>query len=501
MPPSASASSNGMSHTLPLRSGATAGQQPSSTSSTSRNSGLFFLSLMFLAVPSFLLLLSNEHLLRGTRVHRSEDDVTRSMLTTSRDGGVALHDAILSGSSSSSSGGTGGEVVPTHLSPPPTRKYHIFQSSIGMSGSTLLVNILIGLFEGTDSKYAFLEQDYTNHHHHGTVVGQGVDADSKDYTAPINSTVVTKTHIIDVDAILTRYRYDFDRMFFVSSSRGEHHLDDRYCDPDGKYASIVLCLDYNDFIYNDPSHMLDSVRYVRRKVVERFPYFAGIKFDDDAAVDRIREMVQVMENMKNEPFGRTDDKFGVHGSHKGRFGRKFGAGEKKEKQPQVQVGRNVLQKEGGKVVINRVTTRGGGLVADRQLTTATGSLRRKEDPSERVRVAHILKKHRDVRKPSSWRNPKVTDSKEEATAALNVIVDKLKRIQREGDADKLRLAFQDVARVESDCASAKDGGDLGFFGRGRMHLPFEEASFALGVGEMSDIVDTKSGVHVILRLG
>jgi len=42
---------------------------------------------------------------------------------------------------------------------------------------------------------------------------------------------------------------------------------------------------------------------------------------------------------------------------------------------------------------------------------------------------------------------------------------------------------------------------LGFFGRGRMHLPFEEASFALGVGEMSDIVDTKSGVHVILRLG
>ena len=45
----------------------------------------------------------------------------------------------------------------------------------------------------------------------------------------------------------------------------------------------------------------------------------------------------------------------------------------------------------------------------------------------------------------------------------------------------------------------EDGGDLGVFGRGKMQVPFERAAFALQVGQLSDIVDTDSGVHLILR--
>ncbi len=60
-------------------------------------------------------------------------------------------------------------------------------------------------------------------------------------------------------------------------------------------------------------------------------------------------------------------------------------------------------------------------------------------------------------------------------------------------------SFEDLAKENSDCSSASRGGDLGTFGRGQMQKPFEDAAFALQVGEMSGIVDTDSGVHIILR--
>lgn len=62
-----------------------------------------------------------------------------------------------------------------------------------------------------------------------------------------------------------------------------------------------------------------------------------------------------------------------------------------------------------------------------------------------------------------------------------------------------KARFEDVASVESDCSSAAKGGDLGLFGRGQMQKPFEDAGFGLAVGELSGIVDTDSGVHIVLR--
>lgn len=51
------------------------------------------------------------------------------------------------------------------------------------------------------------------------------------------------------------------------------------------------------------------------------------------------------------------------------------------------------------------------------------------------------------------------------------------------------------------CRSNRRGGDLGYFGRGQMQKAFEDATYALAVGELSQPVCTDSGVHIILRTG
>ncbi len=57
--------------------------------------------------------------------------------------------------------------------------------------------------------------------------------------------------------------------------------------------------------------------------------------------------------------------------------------------------------------------------------------------------------------------------------------------------------FADLAKRYSDDPSAEQGGDLGFFGRGDMIAKFEEAAFSLQPGEVSDVVQTEFGYHVI----
>jgi len=109
----------------------------------------------------------------------------------------------------------------------------------------------------------------------------------------------------------------------------------------------------------------------------------------------------------------------------------------------------------------------------------------------KIRASHLLVKHRDSRRPSSWREAEITRTKEEA---MSIILGHEQRI-RSG-----QTSLGELAVSESDCSSARKMGDLGYFGKGDMQKEFEEAAFQLKPGEISHVVETASGLHLIERL-
>ncbi|SMY22489.1 unnamed protein product [Zymoseptoria tritici ST99CH_1A5] len=109
----------------------------------------------------------------------------------------------------------------------------------------------------------------------------------------------------------------------------------------------------------------------------------------------------------------------------------------------------------------------------------------------KIRCAHLLVKHKGSRRPSSWREADITRSKDDASNIIRGYESKIKNGE---------TSLGDLAVTESDCSSARKRGDLGFFGKGDMQAEFEQASFALQPGEVSKIIETQSGLHIIERL-
>jgi NIMA-interacting peptidyl-prolyl cis-trans isomerase 1 len=78
---------------------------------------------------------------------------------------------------------------------------------------------------------------------------------------------------------------------------------------------------------------------------------------------------------------------------------------------------------------------------------------------DKIRAAHLLVKHRDSRRPASWREPKITRSKQEAEVLLKQYQAQIQAFEQ-GRDDASAKSLSELATTESDCSSARKGGDL-----------------------------------------
>ena len=76
-------------------------------------------------------------------------------------------------------------------------------------------------------------------------------------------------------------------------------------------------------------------------------------------------------------------------------------------------------------------------------------------------------------------------------------------VETKEEAQKIReeilngKKFEDMAAMVSMCPSGANGGDLGYFGKGMMVKPFEDACFSMSIGDLSEPIETQFGWHLI----
>lgn len=123
-----------------------------------------------------------------------------------------------------------------------------------------------------------------------------------------------------------------------------------------------------------------------------------------------------------------------------------------------------------------------------------------DEPSGGFSVAHILVKHAGSARPASWRDPQglriPSRTKEQAATTLSELRLQLKQLSGEDRAQR----FAELAIETSDCGTAREGGTLGQIKMGELEEEFEAAIAELSPWEVSDVVETESGLHLIMRL-
>ena len=160
-------------------------------------------------------------------------------------------------------------------------KIRIIQASPKHTGSTLLTNILYGLFT-PNKNVVFIKKSNISTH------------------------LVFKTHNLNFDYFPKRFpEYKF---FYVCSERDSNKINSRFYG-----RKNVLVINYDELV-NRPVE--EIVKTVYDKLINMFPFEAEMNIE--TSVNRVNKMNNRYEEIKHRPFTFIDYFYHLHGSHKNR---------------------------------------------------------------------------------------------------------------------------------------------------------------------------------------
>jgi hypothetical protein len=179
------------------------------------------------------------------------------------------------------------------------KKILIVQTSPMHTGSTLLVNILHGLFESQkDKKIIFkFQSDNTWEPNAGEIT-------------------ILKSHDLDIDGWMDKYSSKY-KIYFVCSERPLKNL---LIEPKYKSYKNVISFYYNELNATPQNPLLKIVRKVGRSVFAMLKDCPNLTVNVANGIKRILDMNVKYEEIKDLPFSYIDPFFEIHGSHRGREG-------------------------------------------------------------------------------------------------------------------------------------------------------------------------------------
>lgn len=178
------------------------------------------------------------------------------------------------------------------------KKILIIQTSPMHTGSTLLINLLYGLFESHhDKKIIFLRDD--------------------SWESGAGDITILKSHNTNIDELIKKYKKNYD-LYFVCSERPLKNL---FIDANYKNYRNVVSFHYNELnetLQNPLQKIASNVGRRVFKMLKNCETPINFTINVPNGIKRIIDMNHRYNEIKELPFSYIDDFYEIHGSHRGR---------------------------------------------------------------------------------------------------------------------------------------------------------------------------------------